>query len=362
MEPIENLVLEGGGVLGVSYVGALEVLYDEGVLPKRVINLAGSSVGTIFTGAMACGADIEFIRSLAGMNFGDFIDNGPIRGIYNILRYNGYCHGDYFCKWYDEIISSLVLRNYNLSTKGITLMELHELTGRDLYITTVNVTKKKLEILSWKNRPEIPLFLAARMSIGIPGVFVPVKYGGDIYIDGGFLNNYPIQAFHIDDIILPNTLGIMILTEDDDPPPVDPTATWDYISALAFIAWNNPQKLHVDEQDWKRTVKIKTKNIRSIDFNISPEQKEWLITRGKVDTRMAIWSMGIVSSTPEGIALMEEDTLRLNLIQPRTVDVNSNERHRASGINKQVLENEPSMVPTIDLFENIEAISRQMKQ
>ncbi|VFS56685.1 Patatin-like phospholipase [Leminorella grimontii] len=44
--PFENLVFEGGGVKGIAYVGALEVLEEEGIL-DNVKNVAGSSVGAI---------------------------------------------------------------------------------------------------------------------------------------------------------------------------------------------------------------------------------------------------------------------------------------------------------------------------
>ena len=49
--PFENLVIEGGGVKAISYIGAFNAFYDFGVVPcfKRIIGTsAGSIFGTIF--------------------------------------------------------------------------------------------------------------------------------------------------------------------------------------------------------------------------------------------------------------------------------------------------------------------------
>lgn len=38
-----------------------------------------------------------------------------------------------------------------------------------------------------------PLWQAARTSMSIPGVFSPVMADGDILVDGGVLNNFPVD-------------------------------------------------------------------------------------------------------------------------------------------------------------------------
>ena len=44
--PITNLVLQGGGVKGIAYVGALEIL-DELAMLDKIENVAGTSAGAI---------------------------------------------------------------------------------------------------------------------------------------------------------------------------------------------------------------------------------------------------------------------------------------------------------------------------
>ena len=52
--PFTNLVFEGGGVKGVAYVGALQVLEDRGIA-GRVDAVAGTSAGAITAALVAAG-------------------------------------------------------------------------------------------------------------------------------------------------------------------------------------------------------------------------------------------------------------------------------------------------------------------
>ena len=42
--------------------------------------------------------------------------------------------------------------------------------------------------------PELPVKIAVRMSMGIPGVFEPFAYQGHLYCDGGMINDFPMNA------------------------------------------------------------------------------------------------------------------------------------------------------------------------
>ena len=275
-----NLVLEGGGVLGVAYVGALAELEKRGILQK-IINHAGASVGAIISGALACGADSKYIeRTMKKLRFSDFLDYGnKIKAVYNVLYYKGACPGDYFCEWYGKIICKLT------GDSRITLQQVHERYGGRLVVAVVNVSKRRLEYWDYKNRPDMPLVLAVRASMSIQGVFMPVEINGDLYVDGGTLNNYPIKAFHYDtpdgDIINPKTIGLMLMADDEIEPNYPPIETLlQYAAANIECIWSQPQKIHMDEQDWARTIKIPTGNVSSIDFCITQYDIERLIESG----------------------------------------------------------------------------------
>lgn len=275
-----NLVLEGGGVLGVAYVGALKELEHRGVL-KGIINFAAASAGAIISGVLACGASVDYVaKIMKKLQFKKFLDYGnKIRAIYNVLYYKGACPGDYFCEWYSGLISKLT------GNPNITLAEIHATYGGRLVIAVVNISKRRLEYWDYKSRPDMPLVLAVRASMSIQGIFMPVEIDGDLYVDGGTLNNYPIKAFHYDspdgDIINPRTIGLMLMADEEFDAQYPRIETLlNYATANIECLWSQPQKIHMDEQDWERTIKIPTGGVSSIDFSISQYDIDRLIEAG----------------------------------------------------------------------------------
>jgi NTE family protein len=277
-----NLVIEGGGVLGIAHAGALEELSARGIL-KGIKNYAGASAGAIIAGILACGGSSAFINKvMRKMEFSKFLDyNGKLRAVYNVLYYKGACPGDYFVNWYEDIIGKL--------TGGypkITLADIKRKYGRKIVVSVVNVTRKRLEYIDYKSHPDWPLVLAVRASMSIPGIFMPVEIDNCVYIDGGVLDNYPINAFHFDgpdgDIINPRTLGLMLLSTGEMKDVHTQTDNLlHYTAAILDCMWTQPQKIHMDEQDWARTIKIPTGDMSSIDFAITAAEAATLLSAGK---------------------------------------------------------------------------------
>ena len=65
----KNLVFEGGGVKGIAYVGAMDVLKDRGVL-KGIERIGGTSAGAINATLFALGfSNSEQNKILSKLNF-----------------------------------------------------------------------------------------------------------------------------------------------------------------------------------------------------------------------------------------------------------------------------------------------------
>lgn len=279
-----NLVIEGGGVLGVAHVGALNELSERGVL-KQIRNFAGASAGAIIAGALSVNATPKFLgRTMRDLNFNDFLDYGnKIVAVYNVLYYKGASRGDYFTKWYSDIIGGLT------GDPNITLLNAYKLYKKKVTIAVVNVTKGHLEYIDYKSRPNWPLALLVRASMSIPGIFAPVEIDGDLYIDGGTLDNFPIRAFHYQtdagDVINPRTLGLMLVsTAEIVQPRANVDTLLQYAIAILDCVWTQPQKLYLDEQDWQRTIKIPTGELSSINFSLTRDEVKTLIAAGKKAT------------------------------------------------------------------------------
>lgn len=142
-------------------------------------------------------------------------------------------------------INSLDPTNLSSERVGqITFAELLRITGKELVITSTNITAGCPKLFSAKLTPDFPVVEAVCMSMSIPGVFKPTyvdalvniakgpnddinkSYKG-FYVDGGALNNIPIHVWDEapDKPMNPAVFGICVnsgfdpndLTYDSDP-------------------------------------------------------------------------------------------------------------------------------------------------
>ena len=201
--------MEGGGVRGLAYPGALEVLEQKGIL-QNIENVAGSSAGAIAGLVVSLGYSSHEIDSvLQTLKIGEFNDGKFFFGkIRRIKKEYGMYKGDAFETWISHLIESKT-GNSNLTFQDLHDLHLLDKNFKDFYCTGTNISKQRLEVLSWKTFPEMKLKTAVHISSCIPFYFVPVAIDGsgneisskdsaqdfDYYVDGGMLCNYPISIF-----------------------------------------------------------------------------------------------------------------------------------------------------------------------
>jgi len=106
--PYRNLVFEGGGVRGLAYAGALEVLQEQGIL-QHIDQVAGTSVGAVSALLIAVGytpAEIKTIMEelkIQSFNDGRFIFFG---GFYRFFHHYGWYRGDRFERWVGKLVAA----------------------------------------------------------------------------------------------------------------------------------------------------------------------------------------------------------------------------------------------------------------
>ena len=205
----KNLVMEGGGVRGLAYSGALEVLEQKGVL-KNIENVAGSSAGAIAGLMVALNySSFEIDSVLQGLKIQEFNDGKFFTGkIWRIKNEYGLFKGDKFDKWLGDLIANKT-GNAEITFSGLHQLHLDNKIFRNFYCTGTNVSQQRFEILSYKTWPHMKLRTAVHISSCIPFYFVPIginKHGNevpledtsqafDLYVDGGMLCNFPINIF-----------------------------------------------------------------------------------------------------------------------------------------------------------------------
>jgi NTE family protein len=216
--PFRNLVFQGGGVKAYVYHGVLRVL-DEYKILQQIERVAGTSAGAL-QAAMLCfrlnidetidlyktvdygkirnphtGEDSEQARQgLLDMSFGRI--RGNLDAANRFFRNYGLYSTDYLHDWLHNAIAK-----YCNGNEKATFADFRACGFRDLYITTVNISRQRSEIFSVETTPNTPVADAILLSAAIPFFFEAVKYDGkaigqgDYYIDGGALNNYPLTIF-----------------------------------------------------------------------------------------------------------------------------------------------------------------------
>ncbi len=283
---ITNLVFEGGGVKGIAFCGAIHVLEQNDML-KNITHIIGSSAGAICAGLLALkytASEIEKIMKELDMKRLTDDSFGFIRDLYRLFYHYGIYRGDAFIDWYGKLIEQ------KTGNKNFTFKQVYETYHIDLTITGTCLNKQQTSYFNYITTPDLPIVNAVRISMSIPGVFAAVKMGDCIYVDGGVLNNYPINYY--DNI--ENTLGFKLIDKTDnccsennimydDFSKVD--GIKDFITLTISSMMREIERSHVRENYWNHTICIDCFGVSCTDFSISEDKKLKLIQNGHNETQ-----------------------------------------------------------------------------
>lgn len=315
-----NLIFEGGGVKGIAYVGAMQVLEQRDIL-RNIIRVGGTSAGAINALLFALGFDIPSQRKiLESTAFKKFMDDsfGFIRDIRRLAKSFGWFKGDFFSAWIGDLIKE------KLGDEKATFKDLKTSKKPDLYMLGTNLSTGYSEVFSIERQPDMPIAKAVRISMSIPLFFAAKRYGprDDVYVDGGVMLNYPIKLFdrerYIDmekegkaakstdyynkenaRFLLENpgrsryvyncqTLGLRLDTNEEialfrynEPMKGKKIKTFtDYARCLLSAIMQVQENQHLHSDDWQRTIYINTLDVRTTDFALSGDKKEALLKEG----------------------------------------------------------------------------------
>lgn len=317
----KNLVFEGGGVKGIGYVGALEELRKRKI-DSQIVRVGGTSAGAINAILFGLNFSQDEIKDILWkLNFNNFLDDsfGIIRDTSRLLNEYGWYKGDFFRKWIGSIIK---MKTGNPNSTFSDIESLKKKNGfRSMYLIGTNLSTRFSEVFSYEHTPKICIADAVRISMSIPLFFAAKKsFRGDIYVDGGVLNNYPIKLFDRESFVTSKmnkrkteyydkinrsiskkprkiskycynreTLGfrldsaeeIAVFRDNAEPVHHKIDDFFDYGKALIETILDGQNNSHLHSDDWQRTIYIDTLGIKSTDFNISEKMKKKLLESGK---------------------------------------------------------------------------------
>jgi NTE family protein len=291
----QNLVLAGGGIKIIASIGALEIVQELGVL-QQITGFAGSSAGAIVAGALSVGYTVaELKKILLAKNFNDFKDAGWMAPI-QILYHYGWCRGDALYQWLGDMIQT------KTGNPDISFKQVYQQYGKYLIITGCCLNKRETHYYSHRSNPDMPIRQAVRISMSIPGLFVPIQWGGDVLVDGGLLENYCIYIFDKKDpnsktqaineqspphVPQKTTLGIKLLSSNELPDgqiyhgDVKITNFVGYLESIINTMMTQIDRSIISQHYWDRTIPINTGDIPIGEFNLSKEKKLELIELGR---------------------------------------------------------------------------------
>jgi len=159
-----SLVLSSGGARGITHIGAISALEEQGYTIEAI---AGSSIGSLIGGLYAMGKLDDFK---------DWLLTLKRRDVFNLMDFtwsnSGVMKGEKVFNKIKSFIPDMLIENMAIPFSAISTDIVHQ---KEMVFTSGS------------------FFDAVRASVAIPGVFTPVNYMENILVDGGLINPLPLN-------------------------------------------------------------------------------------------------------------------------------------------------------------------------
>ncbi|MEP3837207.1 MAG: patatin-like phospholipase family protein [Algibacter sp.] len=285
--PKVGLVLSGGGAKGLAHIGVLKVIDSLGI---QVDYVAGTSMGSIVGALYASGYSGKQLDSIFHkIDFDKIINDDLPRSSTAFSERNNmekYALKLPFNNFKIKLPSALS-RGHNTYSLFLKLLihvnEINDFSKLPIpfFCIATNVEKGEQVVLEKGN-----LTQAIMASSALPSLFQPVNINDDILIDGGVVNNYPVDEIRAKgmDFIIGVDVQDGLATRDE------------LISAPdVLIQVNNFRTIH--------DMKLK---VKKTDIYIKPNIKKFNVV--SFDEGDEIINSGKIAALKEGNALVELST------------------------------------------------------
>lgn len=302
-----DLVLEGGGVLGIGHVGALSALEEKRYSFPRV---AGTSAGAIVAALAAAGMPSTELREvMRTLDYGrfkdkDMLDRVPLVGPgLSALFENGIYEGKQLVEWLGNLLADRGKETFGeLHRDDDDAGAAPDIERRyKLVVIAADVTRGELVRLPWDYErygldPDRQLVVdAVRASMSIPLFYEPVelkpaKGPSSTLVDGGLLSNFPIEILDRTDLARPRwpTFGVKLVPQL----PAGGAQMFPWLAAIGglprFLEHVAVTAVAGHDQGYlakpwvkARTIRVDVGRVNPIDFGISRSSQEKLFKRGR---------------------------------------------------------------------------------
>ncbi len=165
VRPVIGLALGSGAARGWSHIGVLSSLIEAGIEPDVV---CGTSIGALVGAVYVAGRLTELQRWAVSVTWREIIGLLDVR-----LSGGGLIDGKEVVEFLRRLGVQQPIESY---TKRYAAIATDLVTGREVWLNSG------------------PIHEAVRASIGLPGIFSPVKIHGKWVVDGGLCNPVPVSV------------------------------------------------------------------------------------------------------------------------------------------------------------------------
>ena len=173
--PRTILVLGGGGMKGLAHIGVWKALEEEGVRPHAIMGTSiGALIGTCLAGGLGWRELAELARSLTK----DDIVSINRRAVWlGGVREEAVFDGDHFREY---IRRQLPIEKLSEARIPVRVNAVSLVSGQEVWLGT-------------GVRDDIPAADAVYASCALPIYFPPLHAAGDVLVDGGVLDVFPVR-------------------------------------------------------------------------------------------------------------------------------------------------------------------------
>jgi NTE family protein len=298
-------VFEGGGVLGIAFLGALRCCAAIGL---RWCDLAGTSAGAITATLLAAGYSIDELDALmGGLDYLQFVsektssliltgdpdddigDDLPRLLLFlTATRKRGEYSSEPFYRWLQKVLQDKSVRAFSdVSAQNRTL----KVVASDISRALMLVLPDALGLDPYKaaapdGAAAFEIAEAVRLSMSIPLFFAPGALADSTIVDGGITSNFPLWIYDVPPGQRPAypTFGFRLM--DTQPTPEIHTAI-DVLKGMISTMRFAHDRFFLQEKELGRVVNIDLTGVTvtSTKFNLTDDDKDQLYIRGYESAR-----------------------------------------------------------------------------
>lgn len=267
--PPLRLVLSGGGVRGISYVGCFLELQKRNLL-KRVNEIMAVSCGAMFGFAFSIGYSPNELKEFVEKFDFTLMQHLDPELILDYFENYGIDNSSNF-----ERLLESVLKHKGFST-DLTFKTHYESTKFIFRCFATNLYNCEYAEFSYKETPNLRIIDAILASSCVPGYFIPKNINNILYVDGGIVNNFPMDILTYYE--LKDTLGFSF---SEDHTVVSNISSISTFFNQLFACVYMPRKKQILNNYKQHIIIVSCGDYPMWNFAINDEDKQKLLEIGK---------------------------------------------------------------------------------